>query len=385
MKIIHFLKDVRLADGGVVRAMLDMCELLARAGDDVRIAACDAQDVPEEWRGDKAGVPRLVELSRPRWPLGLLDPSAIAALRPVVQDADVVHLHTPWDVANLQVAKLASAAGVPYVLTVHGMLDDWSMAQRGVKKRLYLVLAGRRLLESARFVHCTAEAELTQASRWFPRGASRVIPCIFDLTPYRALPGPDAARRRWPVLAGEGPVILFLSRLHYKKGPDVLIDTAAALRDQGFAFHLMLAGTGDYDYLSQLRKRAERAGLALQTTFAGLVVGDEKLSLYQAADVFVLPTSQENFGIVFPEALATRTPVVTTRGVDIWPELEKSGGAAIVDRDPTALAECIGALLTDSARRETMGEAGCAWVFETFADERLVGRYRSMYEDARSG
>jgi glycosyltransferase involved in cell wall biosynthesis len=113
--------------------------------------------------------------------------------------------------------------------------------------------------------------------------------------------------------------------------------------------------------------------------FLGFVSGVEKVSLYQAADVLVLPTSQENWGFVLVESLACGTPVVTTKGVDIWPELQSSGGALIVPAEARAMAEAVGGLLSDPARRRAMGEIGRRWVFETLGADRVARGYEAMY------
>ena len=318
-------------------------------------------------------------MDAPSRPLGRFDAGALERFDELLDGADVLHLHTPWDPANPQLAKVAQRRDIGYVLSIHGMLDDWCMAQRGLKKRLYLALAGRRLLEGAAFVHCTASAENEQARKWYPRGRGRVIPLVFDTEPYESLPGPAAAREAFGL--GDEPVLLFLSRLHYKKGPDLLLDIVAELERRDRTVRLVMAGSGDDGYVATLQEQVRALGLNDRVELPGLVTGELKTSLYEAADVFVLPTSQENFGIVFPEAMACRTPVVTTRGVDIWPELETSGGGLIVDRSVASFANAIETLLDDDPRRATMGGAGRRWVLEELSGPAVVEAYLGMYRD----
>ena len=383
LEIVHFCSSIDLAHGGVVRAVLDICDLMAKAGHRITLLTCDDKDVPTGWHdAQNAAVPRALTIARPGGPLKRFGDDVREIVRPIVERADVLHLHTPWETANLDFARIAREAGVPYVISIHGMLDDWSMAQRRLKKRLYLALVGRRLLERAFCVHCTASAEERQAKRWFLGGRGRVIPLIFDLGPYRELPGSGLARAAHPEFLGDTPIVLFLSRLHYKKGVELLIEAAGQLRRGGRAFLLVVAGSGEPEYVESLHRLVRDRDLEGVTLFTGLVVGDEKVSLYEAADLFVLPTSQENFGFVFPEALASRTPVITTRGVDIWPELEGSGGAIIVDRSPAAIADAIDGLLADPERRRQMGEAGRAWVLRTFESDQILGEFESMYREA---
>lgn len=359
-----------------MRAVLDLCGLAAAAGHQVVLVTYDDRDIPESW------APEVVKIDPPRGPLQRFDGKTLKILQNQLNQTDVLHLHTPWESPNVQVARLARAANRPYILTIHGMLDDYSMAQRGLKKRIYMALWGRRLLEGAFKVHSTAEAELQQAHKWFPKGRGEVIPLVFDLDAYRQLPGPQPARRAFPFLQGDDPVVLFLSRLHYKKGVELLIDAVAALRQRGRPVQLVITGTGEDAYVETLKARAQERGLADVAHFTGLVVGSEKVSLYETADVFALPTSQENLGYVLPEALAATTPVITTKGVDIWPELEASGGALIIKQTAEALTDAIETLLADPDRRQAMGASGRQWVFQAFDADTLMRRYIDLYEEA---
>jgi glycosyltransferase involved in cell wall biosynthesis len=387
MRITHFLTRFNLADGGVVRAVLDMCQLLASRGHEVCVITCDDTDIPDSWKAGGEGVPQVQVVESPRLPGGLFSRSQLRAIEPLVRESDAVHLHACWTTANNQLARMSRRLSVPYVLSVHGMLDDWCMSQKTPKKKIYLALGGRATLERAALVHCTAGAELEQSRKWYPRGTGVVVPLIFDLEPYRELPGPDLADGAFGP-AGTGdidvkvPVVLFLSRIHMKKGVDVLIRTASELKTRGTKCRTLIAGTGDAPYEQEMRGLVKELGLDDEVRFVGLVTGDKKVSLYERADVFALPTSQENFGFVFPESLACKTPVVTTRGVDIWPELEESGGAVIAEQTPEAFADAISGLLEDTERRRVMGEAGRAWVFDYLDPDAIAGRFEQMYERA---
>ena len=392
MKVLHYCSSLRLELGGVVRAVLDLALCTAERGHEVVVVCPDARDVPADWpRGEgfsaeaaSRGVPSVVTIPSPAASFGRFSSAQLSSvIEPLVRAAGVVHLHTPWDLANLSWASACAASGTPYAVSPHGMLDDWPMAQKGLKKRVFHRLFAKRLLERAAFVHCTAGAELDQARKWFPKGRGVVAPLLFDLAPFRALPGRALAAERFGLTEDGRPVVLFLSRLHYKKGPEVFIDAAGLLRDRGVDALMVLAGSGDEPYERELRARASRLGLGDdRLRFVGMVSGTEKVSLYQRAEIFALPTSQENFGFVFPEALACETPVITTRGVDTWPELESSGAAVIVERTPEAVAEVIASLVGDADRIAGMGAAGRRWVLETFEADAIGALYESLYRDA---
>jgi glycosyltransferase involved in cell wall biosynthesis len=328
------------------------------------------------------GTPRVVPLDRGRLPR--LARSGLDTARQQIADADVIHLHVPWDPICRQLGQLAQRAGVPYVVSLHGMLDDWCMLQKRLKKRAYLAMGGRRFLTQAAAVLCTAGGERDQSSKWYPKGRAEIVPYIVDTSPFVELPGPALARESFPELfaATDRPLVLFLSRLHEKKGLEKLIEAAAILRDRGVDVNVAIAGTGKPGYVQSLEQLGRRLGVDDRLFFIGFVGGARKLSLYEAADVFVLPTSQENWGLVLTESLGCGTPVITTRGTDIWPELEASGGAVIVDMTAQATAEAIAQLVADRQRIDSMGEKGRAWVLENLTVDRVLDQYEQLYTQA---
>ena len=145
----------------------------------------------------------------------------------------------------------------------------------------------------------------------------------------------------------------------------------------------LIAGTGDHDYEQSLRVQIQSQSLQDRVRLLGMVRGTEKVSLFQAADLFALPTSQENFGFVLVEALACRAPAITTKGVDIWPELESSGSSLIVEQTPAAFADAIENLLQDPGRVREMGEKGRGWVLGALDPAVVTAQYESLYDDAR--
>jgi glycosyltransferase involved in cell wall biosynthesis len=260
------------------------------------------------------------------------------------------------------------------------MLDQWSLTQKWLKKWLFLALVGRRFLAGAARVHCTASAELAQVARFLRPGTGIVIPYPIDLSAFLEPPGPQRALSEYPELIENVPRLLFLSRLHPKKRPDLLIEAAALLEKGGQPCQLILAGPGEPAYVALLQRLALKRGLVRPILFTGMVSGLLKRSLYQAADVFVLPSSQENFGIVLVEAMAAGTPVVTTRGVDIWEELQ-GAGAVIAGQDASQIASAIRSLLADLPKAERQGQLGREWVFRDLNVDRVIGDYERMYQD----
>jgi glycosyltransferase involved in cell wall biosynthesis len=387
MKIAHYLKDIRLEDGGVVRAVLDMCMYQARAGHEVTLITCDDHDVPQDWKDGRPGTPRVARIDQPRR-LAWMDRKFAAQVRPLVKAADVLHLHVLWEPSQIPFARAAQEHGKPYVQSPHGMLADWSVVQKKLKKDVYYSLFARKFLDGASFVVTTAQGELDQTQKRHPRTPGVVIPLVFDLSPYRELEGPGPARQNLPLPSPEHPSLIYLSRLHYKKRPDLLIEAARPLRDRGLKFNVVIAGPSDPEYDASLKDLARRLKVDDITTFLGMVPARYKPSLFQACDLFVLPTSMENFGFVYFESLACATPLVTTKGTDTWKELIDSGGGRIVERIEGSIDELVGTLgelVQNRTRLKPMGSAGREWVLKNLDPDVIVGKYIAMYTEAIAG
>jgi len=376
MKILHYCAHIRLETGGVVRSVIDLTEGLSKAGKDVTLLATEGED----WPSHHSGVRALRSGPFDRVPIRF-SRERLNFIREHIEHTDVLHLHTPWEPANMQLAKIAKSFGIPYIVSIHGMLDDWSMSQRNLKKRLYLLCGGRSFLQKSAAIHCTAEAELTQVAKWTPRGRHVVIPYVFNPSEYLNPPPTSDPDKYWPQREKKRPVVLFLSRIHEKKGIEKLLEAAAVI-DITHDVRFIIAGSGDSEYEQRLHTLVSKLNIEHCVEFVGFVTGDRKTALYRATDIFALPTSQENFGIVLHEAMTCGIPVITTKGVDIWHELYQSGGATIIDDSKEQLVSALTTLLQDTSLQTTMGNAGRSWIEDTFDGDAVVNRFISMYRNA---
>ena len=379
MKLLHYCPKTLLTEGGTVRAALDICAILAKRGHAVTWLTCDETDVPDSWKDCQPNTPTVCFLGAFQKSGNRLSKDQIETATESIQQADVIHIHAMWDLSNPQIAKACVASGKPWVLSTHGMLDDWSMAQRGLKKRIYVATAARNMLQNAAVVHTTAKEEQRQAKKWIKHSRIAVVPCIVDLEPYQKVPSPDVAINVYG--AADEPTILFLSRVHEKKSIETLIDAVAILKERGTKTRLFIAGTGDENYIDTLKTRAKSARVDESVQFLGMVVGDLKLSLYAMVDVFALPTQQENFGLVYPEAMLCETPAIGTKGTDIWKELEE-GGAVIAERTAAAFADAIGTLTSDSNQLKELGARGRKHILGWLDSDNVASGYENMYQSA---
>ena len=229
----------------------------------------------------------------------------IVQLRP-----DVVHINCCWLPLTALSLLWAKKAGQRVVLTPHGMLEPWIMRRHYWTRKLpALLLYQRRAVKAADRLHATAESERNNLLRLGYNDRITVVPNGVDIDDI-------AIKSSWK----RRKEILFLSRVHVKKGINFLIEAAGRLRDRLDGYTIRIAGEGDTAYITELKDMASRLGVADMVTFEGGVYGERKWELFRQADVFVLPTYCENFGIVVAEALASGTPVITTKGTP-WDDL----------------------------------------------------------------
>jgi glycosyltransferase involved in cell wall biosynthesis len=386
MRIVHYMSKMVLESGGPIRAIMDLTAALAKAGHEVTILTADAEDIPASWKaGTDPRLPKVAILPPLKRPFHLIDKAGIRQAEEVLRQHDIAHLHGVWEPSNVQIYKAAKRVGILHAVSLRGMLDDWPMSQRRPKKVLFLRLYGYELLNSAAFIHCTAYGELAQSRKWFHKSRAVVIPNFMDMAPFENLPGPAMAKKQWPQLDHAGPNVLFLSRVNYKKGVEIYIDMAKMLVDRGSDAQFIIAGKGeDPAYVQRMKDRVNSLGLHSRVHFLGLVKPPMRESLYQASELLVIPTSQENFGFVFYESLACAVPIVTTYFVDTWPELKGGASAEICEPRPEEFADVAERLLADRAALRVTGLKGQEWVREAMAYDRVFTQFVRAYEAAMS-
>ncbi|HEY1378387.1 MAG TPA: glycosyltransferase [Gemmataceae bacterium] len=373
MNVLHVIETLDPAAGGppVVAARLAAAQ--AKLGHAVTILA--AEVAAADKLGGLVGVRVVPGPTVTRWQ-AVVGRRAVDDMLPVVRGHDVVHLHGVWDPLLFAAARAARAAGRPYLVTPHGMLDPWSLAQRRWKKRLALALGWRAMLDRAAALHLLNADEQALAAGLGIKAAGVVIPNGVDLDEFDPPPRPELFRRRLPAL-GDRPYVLFLSRLHYKKGLDYLADAFRILAADRADVHLVVAGPDD-GARADFERRVAAAGLADRVHLPGPVYGPEKLSAVAGAACFCLPSRQEGFSVAILEALACGTPAVVSTACH-FPEVAEAGAGEVVPLDAAAVATALGRVLADPALRERMGRAGRELVAARFTWPRIAARSVETY------
>jgi glycosyltransferase involved in cell wall biosynthesis len=380
MRILHCSPSLSLVDGGIARAVHDLISVFDRRGHETELLVSGAADIPAHWKES-------AQVRFHKTKSGLINATGGVArdstMVNAIQRASLVHIHVPWSALSIAVGAACRRLGVPYCVSLHGCLDDWPMSQRAVRKRLALSLFVRRLLESAAFVHCTAEEEQRQSHKWFPRGTVRVVPCVMDLASFQRLPGPELARLKLG-LEPSRRMVFHIGRIHPKKG---LLCLVRAMPEIIAAHDVWLCVAGpeeDKRYASEVKQEIRKLNLSDRVRFLGNISDTKvKMSLLQAAAVTVLPSSQENFGFVMFETLLCQSPLVTTNLIDTWRELQRHGNARICDLTPSSLAHSVNAALSiPQSLSSVTGLDGRNWALSFLSEDRVGSLMEVAYREA---
>jgi len=377
MKIVHAITSLDPAAGGppVVAARLGAAQ--AAMGHDVWIVTYERHEAKERIAKAFGAVPgfdrvRVVGLHAHGLGERVLATEAHADLRKVGADAGVFHLHGVWDSILRAAASAGRGLRVPYVVTPHGMLDPWSLGQtplKRLKKQVALALAYRRMLDGAAFIHAlnADEARLLDPLRL--RAPREVFPNGIFIEEFANLPASGSFRGTHPEV-GDDPFVLFLSRIHFKKGLDYLVDAFAQVRAKHPSLRLVVAGPDD-GYRATLEQRIAETKTGDRVHLVGPLYGDDKLAALVDAAMFCLPSRQEGFSMAITEAMACRLPVVVSDQCH-FPEVAEVNAGIVVPCDAARTAEAIDRVMSDVSTRRAMGEAGRALVEQRFTWRRIA-------------
>jgi glycosyltransferase involved in cell wall biosynthesis len=331
MKILHLLPTVDPRAGGATESVLQSGLHMQALGHGIEVVSLDAPDA--SYVG--AFGLRLHALGPSRGFYGHC-PALVPWLQKNARRFDAVIVNGIWQYQSYGAWKALRGAAVPYYVFPHGMLDPWfkrTYPIKHLKKWLYWPWAEYRVLRDARRVLFTTQEErlLARESFWLYRAKEEVVSFGTRQPPDDSDALREAFLSTYPQLKGKR-ALLFLGRIHEKKGCDLLLEAFAAVRDLDANAHLVMAGPDDSEYAVQMRALAKELGIEDRVTWTGMLTGDLKWGAFRTSDVFALPSHQENFGIAVAEALGSRLPVLISDKVNIWREV-KEDGAGIVTTD----------------------------------------------------
>jgi glycosyltransferase involved in cell wall biosynthesis len=390
MRILHVIPSVATVRGGPSQAVLEMVRALNALGDSGgNIQTCeiattndngvDLLDVTVgEWI-EYAGVP--VRFS-PRFSPSVrgirefaFSNEFTAWLWEHLTDYDLLHVHAIFSYPSTIAMAIARIKSIPYINRPLGQLCEWSLRQSKLKKQIYLAAIEKQNLRYARALHLTSLQEQIEVSALGLNSSSFILPHGTSLP--QSIPTARSHLRQLLGIPAEMPIILFMSRIHPKKGLDYLIPALGKLIE--FPFYLILAGQGDPDYEAAIANLLCKYRLEHRTLRAGFVTGDRKQLFLQGSDLFALTSYSENFGIAVLEAMAAGLPSIITPGVALAKTVEQHQLGIVTDLDIDRIAAAIANFFEHPEQFRKMGDLARQLVTEQYSWDTIAAKLVEIY------
>ena len=362
MKIIHYIPSIDRMAGGISTYMQVLAKPLGTMAEVYIMTHASENPLPME-NCKVHDIPRYRPFSGV-WKKAVVD--LLDSVRP-----DIVHVNCCWTPDCAMIQRLAQKQGYKVVLTPHGMLEPWIIKRHyWTRKVPALWLYQKAAVQRADCVQATAESERDNLLKLGYNSNIKVVRLGIDAESIEM-------KRSWK----KSRQILFLSRVHVKKGINFLVEAADVLRNELHGYKILVAGEGDADYVEAMKRMICDRGLQDIVQLIGGVYGDEKWRLFQTSDFFVLPTHSENFGLAIAESLASGTPVITTMGTP-WNDLNSSEAGAWIEIGTEPLVETLRIFLSLSTEKlEEMGRNGRRLIEEKYSANVMAQEIINVYND----
>ena len=389
MRIIQIIPSISLVYGGPSQMVLGLSAALAAKNIDVTIITTDSN-------GDIGQLPLDVPLNEPiqqngyqiiyfrcyPWRRYKFSLSLLQWLNENARQFDLAHLHALFSPVTTLAATIARYHHLPYIIRPCGMLDPADLQKKKRLKQIYATLLERPNLAGAAAIHFTSKEEAKISER-FGLGSTGKMPVPRDLViPLGVTAGLFPKRLR----ESQVPIILFMSRIAPKKGLDLIIPALESILCSGIEFHFILAGSNpqDADYETQIKVQIHNSSLAKYTTITGFVSGDLKAELLTKADLFVLPSYYENFGIAVAEAMAAGVPVVISDRIHIAEDIQQAEAGWVGPLEVGAIANSIKSALLNPQERQRRGLNGKEYAKKHYNWEAIAQQTIDAYQQILS-
>jgi glycosyltransferase involved in cell wall biosynthesis len=385
MRILQIVPSISLIYGGPSQMVLGLAPALAKANVEVTILTTDSNgdngqkplDVPLNIAIKKDGYEiiyfRCAPFRRYKFSVDLLK-----WLKDNAKNFDIAHIHALFSPISSAAAIVCRQQNLPYILRPLGTLDPADLQKKKKLKKLYVALLERGNIAGAAAIHFTSEQEAKISARFGVTTKDLVIP--LGVIPPKT--NSEDVRNKFGI-PSDKPVILFMSRIDPKKGLDLLIPALEKLLTTGLDFHFILAGTNPQDpiYEQKIKSEIENSILKSHTTITGFVTGETKTSLLQTADLFVLPSYYENFGIAVAEAMVNGTPVVISDQVHIYQQVLDSESGWVGKTDVESIVKLLTTALSNPQECQKRGLNAQKYALQNFSWDAIAQQIIQAYQE----
>ncbi|WP_427159718.1 hormogonium polysaccharide biosynthesis glycosyltransferase HpsP [Aliinostoc sp. HNIBRCY26] len=387
MKILQIVPSISLVYGGPSQMVLGLAPALAKEGAKVTVITTDSNgdtgqkpldvplNVPISQNGYEIIYFRCAPFRRYKFSLDLLK-----WLKNHAREFDIAHIHALFSPVSSAAALVCRQENLPYILRPLGTLDPADLLKKKQLKKLYVEIIEKRNLANAAAIHFTSEQEAKVSARFGVNTKDLVIP--LGVIPPQVSPenGKTFISREWGIKENI-PWVLFMSRLDPKKGLNLLIPALEKLLELGHNFHFILSGASPQDpsYEQKIKDQIANSSLKSHTTITGFVTGELKTRLLQAADLFVLPSYYENFGIAVAEAMVAGKPVVISDQVHIWEQVRDSESGWVGTTDVESLVELLQTALQNPPECQRRGLNARNYALENFSWDAIARQMIQAY------
>jgi glycosyltransferase involved in cell wall biosynthesis len=388
LKVLHIIPSVASVRGGTSQAVIEIVSALRSQGIDAEIATTndngkDLLDVPlYKLTNQLAEYGNVPIRFFPRFSPNINAVREFAFSRSLttwlwqhISDYDLLHVHAIFSYASTIAMAIARIRKVPYINMPHGLLCEWSLEQSKFRKQIYLNVIERSNLLHCQLLHFTAPQEQSEFNLLGLNIPSFILPHGVQIL--TQIPDAQSQLRTILQIPDRYPILLFMSRIHPKKGLEYLIEALGELKEYNFA--LIIAGSGEPDYVQQLQDLLVTQGISDRTHLVGFVKGETKNLYLQGADLFTLTSHSENFCIAAIESLAAGTPVLITDGVAIAPMVQAQNIGYVTKLEINAIVATIQEFFDHPQIAKQKGDRAQQYIAEYYAWAKIAHNLATTY------
>ena len=383
MKVLQVVPSLAPEWGGPVKVVNELAGALEAIGVSSEIISA---------QGRRVGNPETVTNDIPihlfeTGPLARLwtahTPGLKKTLARKIPDFDLVHIQELWHYPGYIASKIARSRNVPYIVTIHGELNEWNLQQKRLKKQIYMTAIQRGILQKSAALHAITQVESNRIRQLEIETPVAMIPNGIHTEEFENLPDRSQFVSRYPELENR-LIVLFLGRIQQKKGLDILAQAFGNLARTRHDVRLVVAGPDEDNTLTEIKTILKSQGALEKAVFPGMLTGEQKLEALSAADIFALTSYSEGFSVALLEALSAGLPLVITDECN-FPEVGDSRAGFVVRPNDSETTSALMSLLDSADLRREMSENARRLVRSNYTWERIAEKMFTLYGNVIAG